>query len=400
MGMKWITYFLALASIFLAVKAFVYVQRQPVWNPVDELAHMDYIEKIGNGILPKTHDAVSEDLFQSIGHTQFMLPPGYDGTRNTLSLANLSYEAQQPPAYYALLAIPDKIMVVANADVTMRVKALRLISFLLVLTGTFLYLPIFRLLEKILATPLSAAAWLSVIFTLCTSFSNRYGLGNDRLSLLANNLMLLFLLRSVVYKQKRDDYLFALAGVLAGLTKYTNLPWIAALVIIHLCAKRSQEKKIFAQFHLLILLLLPLWMAWNFVRETGPVKEFALMLPAGHVDFRTFLQLLLGDMTDLSFLGIRSPHLFDPILAGWLLSFIFVVYKWKKITRQAPWMLFSGGIIFLLLCAQFLLNRYVAGVHWYAYRHYSGYSACWFIACSGWLYVFFLQGKRTDQWQK
>ena len=40
-----------------------FIWQKEKWSPIDEYAHMDYIEKMGEGRMPKLQDPISNDIY-------------------------------------------------------------------------------------------------------------------------------------------------------------------------------------------------------------------------------------------------------------------------------------------------------------------------------------------------
>ncbi len=78
--------------------------RNPRWSPIDEAAHFSYIEQIAqHGSLPVLGRTYVSDPVLAIAQGRYPGPPAVSARHDGLS--GLSYEAFQPPLYYAL-AVP------------------------------------------------------------------------------------------------------------------------------------------------------------------------------------------------------------------------------------------------------------------------------------------------------
>jgi len=50
---RWEIRLFALLALLGTIGSVLSVQRQPIWSPLDELAHYDYIERVSRGALPR-----------------------------------------------------------------------------------------------------------------------------------------------------------------------------------------------------------------------------------------------------------------------------------------------------------------------------------------------------------
>jgi hypothetical protein len=93
----------------------VHIDRNPSFSIIDEVEHFDYVQRIAAGNIPRMGEQILPSTYQllkCIGQPQkeYVLPPCHGWTRARLqkfyeSEANSSYEAQQPPLYYAITAV-------------------------------------------------------------------------------------------------------------------------------------------------------------------------------------------------------------------------------------------------------------------------------------------------------
>lgn len=392
-------------SIFILFKAFIFMLNAPVWGPVDEMSHMDYIEKFSTGHIPRSGDTIEESIFNSIPQTKNMLPPNFDGTRTTLGIANLSYEEQQPPIYYIIMAIPNKIMLIANIDLVSRIKVLRVISFFLLMAGVLLILPITKQLN--LFQSFETGSWfgsLGLLFSTLVCFNNKHGLGNDILSpLLINTSILLF----IRYRKKGILKFLIWACLFASfafLTKYTNIVYVG--FAFYIATKLSlrvvkERRKKFLLGSWLTFMIIPVFILLKYyiISKSGiegyksSADLFKFILPAGMVDFKTFLQILFSDMFDLSFLKIKFNIRYYFYLIPICITVLVSLFRFKQVKSTKIWLIYSLGLMFILALMMFVLNKYVAGVHWFAFRHYLGYHTFWFVAFFGFMPVIFTRSR-------
>ena len=126
MRTKWLEMWLAalLAATFAGNIA--WTLEQPIWSPRDEIAHFDYVEKLSVGRLPLPDEPISDSTFAMCLEFSWARPADFDGTRPSMGLAGTSYEAWQPPLYYALLTPPNLLLESLGANPRLRITVLRL----------------------------------------------------------------------------------------------------------------------------------------------------------------------------------------------------------------------------------------------------------------------------------
>ena len=111
------------AAIWLAflIHGAVYCQLIPIWEGYDEWAHYAYVEHLRlHGTLPMVADGITEEIRNSVQSGRFRHEAG-----DPMTL----YEAQQPPLYYWILSIPNRLFI--SADIQTRVHRLRWLSVLI-----------------------------------------------------------------------------------------------------------------------------------------------------------------------------------------------------------------------------------------------------------------------------
>ncbi|MBW7935923.1 MAG: hypothetical protein H3C71_01845, partial [Flavobacteriales bacterium] len=109
------------------------MNKQPIWSPVDEPAHMDYIEKLSYLKWPAATDSpVEQTILQSYAQTNWNQSEPND---TAIGLLAYSYELQQPPLYYLIMAVPNRLMIMTQVSLIKRVLVLRYISWSIFLFG-------------------------------------------------------------------------------------------------------------------------------------------------------------------------------------------------------------------------------------------------------------------------
>jgi hypothetical protein len=86
----------------------VHIHQNPLFSPIDEPAHLDYVTQIAHGNLPRLGQPLQQSTLRSVACTGIALqgltlPPCQAPTLKTSSFPGNAeqYEAQQPPTYYA-----------------------------------------------------------------------------------------------------------------------------------------------------------------------------------------------------------------------------------------------------------------------------------------------------------
>src|SRR5579863_9716479 len=114
-------YLIAVWLIFLISGAY-YCRLIPLWEGFDEWGHYAFVEhlRLHPGTLPRTTDRVTDEIRQSVQSAPI---------RHEAQDPMMLFEAQQPPLYYWILSVPNRIWI--GADISTRVHRLRLFSVLL-----------------------------------------------------------------------------------------------------------------------------------------------------------------------------------------------------------------------------------------------------------------------------
>jgi hypothetical protein len=101
-------------------------------GPIDEQAHLDYVNRVASGELPALGDKLSHETRREIACRGIETPAGF-GDRldcdllrpvKTLPEDGNSYEATQPPLYYAVTAVLSRVTPGDDVDSIRRVGAL------------------------------------------------------------------------------------------------------------------------------------------------------------------------------------------------------------------------------------------------------------------------------------
>jgi hypothetical protein len=219
-----------------------WVATTPVWSPIDEQAHYDFVEAIGSGdgipIVGKTH--VHDDVLRieksSPTSPWRSVPVPADATRGQWHAARQSYEAAQPPLYYAVMApvwrATDGARTIAS------IYALRIASLLL----SLLLVPLVWLIGRELFPDSPevglVAAGLVVVFS---GVNGNFAIvANDGLMTVFAAGVLLAMARTV--RRGLSDGRALAVGMLVGaalLTKTTGLALVGVVAVGALIAARG-----------------------------------------------------------------------------------------------------------------------------------------------------------------
>lgn len=390
-----VKYIIVILCLFTFVWSLKFIWQKEKWSPIDEYAHMDYIEKMSEGRMPKLQDAVSNDIYMDlIEHPEHSFTPPIHN-REELGMGNYSYQAKHPPIYYAFLLGPNMLMQKAEYKAFERLKVLRIISYLLFVLGSLICIPIFNLInQKGIQTP-QFYSWACVLFSLLIATHQRYGLTNNMLSPLFINASLYFVLKYHVTYQIKFLYRFIFVAGLSLSVALTNLfiiPFLFLYALIIYIPHFTKKTFIYACSLLLISLSVILW--WKLT--TIPDKAFEeylqnlllAVIPANAITFKMFLDLLLNDTFQLSFIS-EQLDITKIYLICLSINILVSVLFFKSILKQNKWVLVSKVVFLVFVINLYFLNRYVDRVHWVAFRNYLGFIPVVFISCSSFIVVLF-----------
>ncbi|EIJ42880.1 PMT family glycosyltransferase, 4-amino-4-deoxy-L-arabinose transferase [Beggiatoa alba B18LD] len=366
-------YFIALfCSIF--VLNCLYSVRQPVWSPLDEWAHYDYIEQLSHWQLPDATQPFAP-YTQMISSVEFKKP---------IQGVQTSYQAQQPPVYYALLAIPNYLLKQFNVTPTHQIKLLRLFNpFFIALACIILWL-VFRTLA--VQTDINPQYGYGLILTIMLlDADRRYGLNNNYLPLLWNSLCLLYLVRWWQCPTKMQLTLAIGFAVLGFLTKYTNAYMLVICYSTVFFAYCNPTKRVLINWlrqlpvASLPLGLILLFFLFNYI-HTGSLLNTQMTQ-------QLFSASVYSVNEPLHFINLffkkllNTSHIFelpDAVIwfAGLNLVINLIMGAYDGFYRHHPWskLIFLSALLTAgLLGAGWWLNIHQTGIYWFEYRHYAGY---------------------------
>jgi hypothetical protein len=365
------------------------------WSPIDEYAHMDYIDKLGNGTLPKLSDSISEELFLHIKTNPDKIVGDTIKNREQLGFGNNSYQAKHPPLYYSILVLPDLIMKKIGIDIFQRLKTLRILSYLIFVLGMFLCIPINKALQQLgYKTPMFLGT-ACVLFGLLICTHERYGLGNNLMSPLIINSALLLLIN--YYKNPSNKLLFYVISIscLSVFSALTNIFFVPILFILIFIKYKSQiTLKNLSVSIFIVLFFVVLFYLWKHLTISDKAFEaymqhiLSIYIPAGVISYQDFIQFLSNDAFQLSFINSKldiSNIVFLLVVTNMIICLVFL----KTLIKTQVWLIVSLLIFIYFLILTYFLNKCVATVTWVGFRHYLGFIPIIFLSCFGFVIPLF-----------
>ena len=361
------------------------------WSPIDEYAHMDYIDKLEQGTLPKLSDPISEELFLHIKNNPNKIVGDTIKTREQLGFGNNSYQAKHPPLYYSLLVVPDLILKKIDIDIFQRLKILRILSYLMFAIGMFICILINKAIQQLgYKIPLFLGT-ACALFGLLICTHERYGLGNNLMSPLLINSTLLLIIN--YYKIPTDKLLYSIVGlsclsVFSALTNIFILPILLVLVfnkfISHITIKNTIVSIIIILFFAILFYTWKHFTIPNQAFEAYMQHILSVYIPAGAIGYRDFIAFLSNDAFQLSFINNKvdiSKVVFLLIGTNVIISLCFL----KSLIKNQMWLIMTLLAFFYFLILTYFLNKYVATVTWVGFRHYLGFIPIIFLSCFGFI---------------
>ncbi|MGA3202995.1 MAG: hypothetical protein ABSF12_10950 [Bryobacteraceae bacterium] len=250
----------ALGIIWLAflLRGAFYCQLIPLWEGYDEWGHYAFVEhlRLHHGSLPRTSDGVSEEIHQSV-ESAFIKHEAAEPLK--------LFEAQQPPLYYWVLSVPNRIWI--GAPISTRIRRLRMFSILIAsLAIPFAYLAAFELFYS-RRIALSVCALIAVMPELMIDVVR---IGNESLAIALASWIIWLLLRT------RAPAL----GLALGLGLLTKAYFLAFIPILIL--RRRFYSLAFA-------IGISGWWYWRNFRSTGTLTGEIMDVAARHLSWSTKL---------------------------------------------------------------------------------------------------------------
>jgi hypothetical protein len=201
---------IAIWLIFLARGAF-YSHFIPLWEGFDEWGHYAFVEhlRVHPGVLPRTTDGVTEEIRESVQSARI---------RHEAADPLLLFEAQQPPLYYWILSMPNRLWI--GADISTRVHRLRMLSVLIAsLSILFAWLAAIELFSS-RALALSVCALITAMPGLMIDIAR---VGNESMAIALGSWLIWLLLR-------RKSPVLGIALGMGLLTKAYFLAFVPILI--------------------------------------------------------------------------------------------------------------------------------------------------------------------------
>lgn len=391
------SYFVLLFLVYTWI-AIDYTWKLRIWSPFDEIAQYDYIDKLSSGRFPLPTEAISDySANLSINYFDWIKGSEFKGTKETMGIAGLSYEAQQPPFYYLVMAVPNSILKSLSVMPRLQVRVLREIGvFAQVCAAIIIGVCINKSRRFTQIHPI----WSLIIpvTILIPSWEWRGPISNSNFALLPTVLSILFLL---IYLEKQDN-LWALGlniffTVLSFLTKYTYGLLLVLMIGFSLIMlwqnRKGREAGAFLKQMLLVLsplLLVIGYLALNVYRfgfndilgTKAVTNMFASLVTLDTWGFGLIRSLINTALT-IPYLPVQPPWVIM-FLAGCGLTIVQVAWLFiNSKHRENSLYITSLGMVAIIMACSWLLTKISPLVDWGFFRHYFGFFGFWMIAALG-----------------
>lgn len=376
---NYIKHFLQFCCLLVVFNSLYFISSQKHWSPIDEYAHMDYIEKLSVGQCPRISDTLSSEIIYDIQHVPNKSVAKKIQQINEMGLALYSYQAKHPPIYYSLLVLPNLVLKYVDMPIFERVEWLRILSFGFYMLGVIMLIPVFHQLRNMDFNIPDYFIYLVCIISLLIFPHERYGLGNNALSPLMIHASIYYLLRLFQTSKHKYLHLLTLLTTISCGVALTNIfiaPFILLLGVLFILKKRMYLT-ILEQF-IFMLPALGIGFIWKYLSQPDPIIGASIELllktyiPASMVNFTLFLKVMINDLCTIP-LGNYTVNFGIIFLSLLIVSCLRLAFQFKTFKENHPWLLVSFVFIFILLIKMYVLNRYVDSVTWVAFRHYLGF---------------------------
>ena len=387
---------ISLLILLVMIFSVKFIWQQNKWSPTDEYAHMDYVDKISDGKLPKLSDSISNELYHHINNDTARNLRQNIFVSGRFDIASLSYEAIHPPLYYIILSIPNKVMEKMNIKIFSRLKVLRLISYFIFVIGMLICIPVFNLLNRLGYSIPVNYSWGCILFGFLIITNERYGLSNNMLSPLMINATIYFLLKYFIKPTNKTMYLFFLFICLSIFTALSNLFIIPVLCLFFLKKYISNFsfKNLFVTL-IIIGIFITLFILWKTITKPDPIidgKFQSILLhyiPAGFFGYKLFFIVFMQSAFTLNFIKTDFYQFAYFILFLFIISNIICLVYIKTIFKKQTWILFAGILSATFFVCSFLANKYIATIYWMAFRHYLGFIPVFYVSCTAFIVVLY-----------
>ncbi len=380
--------------LFLVVLALnvVFGWRRGVWGIRDEIAHYDYIERLSHWRMPAPGDPISERTYRlTMQGLSWNRPAGFDGSRKAMGLDGLSYEAQQPPLYYLVMAGPNRFLEFLDVAPFALVRTLRTVQLLLVAAGLLALVCAARELSELTGVD---PVWgrLLAVALLVTNANWYSSLSNDNFSVPVGCLFTWLLIRAGRTASPRAALIAGAVAAAGVLVKLTNAILILPLAIVVLRRRRQTGLRIRQVLPPLLLPLgaLAVWGGLGVIRFGDPTGQGAVrnyfapwVRPLDTVDLTRYL---VADAMNIRHIGFSWP----PALV-WAAALAIPAHALVRIRRLVSSgspsdgvALLSAAVALSVLLSATYLNLLEPGVHWHTFRHYAATLPFWYAALLGW----------------
>ena len=321
------SYMFAMWVLFVVHGAY-YCQLIPLWEGFDEWGHYAFVEhlRLHPGTLPRTTDQVTEEIRQSVQSSPI---------RHEASDPMMLFEAQQPPLYYWILSVPNRVW--TNVPISTRVHRLRIFSVLLAsLAIPFAYLAALHLFYSrriALCVCLLIAAMPMLMIDIAR-------IGNESLAVALASWMILLLLRDRSLRSRlgsatepRPQGAIVL-GVALGLGLLTKAYFLAFIPILIL------RRRVYS---LVVAIAIGGWWYGRTFAQTGTLTNSAMDIDASKLGWAAKLAIA----AKMNWIAVLDSAVWTHIWLGcW--SFLTVrswMYRVFEVIFAVTAMMLGGALV-------------------------------------------------------
>lgn len=365
-----------------------------MWSPRDEAAHYDFIDRLTDGERPRPRDRISAHTLElSTRHFASPGEPAHGSSARSLGVAGRSYEAHQPPLYYALLAVPNRFLR-RHVAPALQIRLLRLVSLGFAALGAAAVLLAGRHFGAILPG-LEPAATLAAFGLSIGPVAPHTTLGNDALAAAFGGLVFFATIALVVGRRGWASGLMVAAIGAAVFTKLTSAPLLLllALVLGRELRRTRTQVALGCLLGVLALGLGPCSGQWGVPRRSAALeRDFAhWVVPVGSPG--RFLDHWFADAIG----QVERPGAGTGVALVILLGVVLVVLRRQDLPRPTRLLAFwSVSLTLVALVGGLALDTHVPGVHWHAFRHSSAVAPFLYLALAGTLVLLLTPWPRTN----
>jgi hypothetical protein len=368
--------------------------REPLWNSRDEAAHYDFVDRLTDGERPRPRDWISAHTLEL--STRHFSGPGeqaHGRSARALGVAGRSYEAHQPPLYYALLSVPNRLLR-GHVAPALQIRLLRLGSLGLAALGAAAVLVAGYRFSSALPG-LETASTLAALGLSIGPVSTHTTLGNDALGSAFGGLALFATIALVVGRRTWASGFLIAAIAAAVLTKLTSAPLLLLVALV-----LGQEGRVTRTWvavgcllGVLTLALGPGSQSWGVPwRSAALERDFAHWV-APVASPRRFLDHWFADAVGQA----GRPGAGAAVAAVICLGAVLVVLRRRELGRPTRLLAFwSVGLTLAAAAGALALDSQVPGVHWHAFRHSSAVAPFLYLGLAGSVALLLTPSPRTN----